>query len=119
MEKESKVVSKQKPELERVEPLTADVLKMILGRHRGILIFGCQSVDTAYIRDHNLLITEVTRLWRGLKEIRAHQQDVNLKLALAEKEIARLQAHIKRGGRDFDKSDSRHIEAEIAESLQK
>ncbi len=111
------MVSKQKPEVERPGPLTADVLKMILGRHRGgVLIFGLQSVDAAYIRDHELLITEVTRLWRGLSEIRSHQRDVNLKLAMAEKEIARLQAHIKRRGMDFDKSDSRDIEAEIAES---
>ena len=42
--------------------LTMGFLQKIIGRHRGVLIFGRKVIDDTYIRDHGALIAEVSRL---------------------------------------------------------
>lgn len=64
------MVNKQEHKLERAQPLTVDVLKMIIGRHRAVMIFGPQSVDGTYVHDHEALIIEIGRLRRELGEIK-------------------------------------------------
>jgi hypothetical protein len=49
--------------------LTPGFLQKIIGRHRGVLIFGRKVIDDIYIRDHEALIAEVGRLRRELEAL--------------------------------------------------
>lgn len=61
--------------LDRVSPvLTPGFLQKIVGRHRGVLIFGRKVIDDSYIRDHGALISEVNRLRSELARLKKPRQ---------------------------------------------